>query len=131
MAVEVEAVAYWKVALALEAFAGEVLGAVVAALTENSVDSLVVDRLQEEMDGDQVAAEEPPMAPNLEEAVYVLLEKMHQKALPLQFLGWFPRSVSAQEQMLQESAAPQVLGNYLAGGYQMLDFVHHSLGSAY
>lgn len=107
--------AYW----ALEAFSGDDLGGVVVA------DTLAAGHFQEAMGGDQVAAEEPPMASNLEEAVYVPLERMHQIALLFQFLGWSPHSVSAQEQMLQELAMPQMVGNCQAADYQNL--VHYSL----
>lgn len=107
--------AYW----ALEAFAGDDLGDAVVAGTPAAA------HFQEAMGGDQVAAEEPPMPSNLEEAVYVPLERIHQMALLFRFLGWSPRSVSAQEQMLQELAMPQMVGNYQACDYQNL--VHYSL----
>lgn len=105
---------------ALKAFAGHGLGGVVVA-----ADTLAAGHFQEAMGGDQVAVEEPPVPSNLEEAVYVPLERMHQMALLYQFLGWSPRSVSAQAQMPQELATPQMVGNYQAGDYQNL--VHYSL----
>lgn len=115
MMVVADGEAYW----ALEAFAGDDLGGVVVA------DTLAAGHFQEAMGGDQVAEEELPVPWNLEEAVYVPLERMHQMALLFQFLGWSPRSVSAQAQMLQEMAMPQMVGNYQSRDYQNL--VHYSL----
>lgn len=101
--------------------AGVVGGGVVAG-SADFVDMLAVDWKLEERDVDQEGEEEPLMALKVEEAAFALPELMHQEEFVMasqpQHQEWFLHFESTQEEMVLESLALQVLGNYQSCDHQ-------------
>ena len=97
-------------------------GGVVAGSAADFDDMLAVDWQQEERDVDQEGEEEPLMALKVEEAAFALPELMHQEEFVMasqpQHQEWFLHFESTQEEMVLESLALQVLGNYQSCDHQ-------------
>lgn len=123
-------VTYLVAALAERTFAEASTDA--AEPAECSVDKLVVDCLQEEMDVDQVGEEEHLAASTQILMAFDLLGLRNQgmewkEALQLQFLELYPHFSSTQLQKVLELLEPRVLENYQAHDCHELYFARQNL----